>query len=154
MTETAMWFVAIALHLLAALVWVGGMFFAHMALRPAVVGLIDPHQRLSLLRRVFQRFFRWVWLAVVVILASGFWMTFGFLGGHIRMGVHLMMGLGLLMAGIFVFIWAFPYRAFVVAVAAADWPVAVARMNVIRPLILVNLILGLIATVLGVTRFF
>ena len=36
------------LHLLGVVVWVGGMFFAHMALRPSVLAL-NPPERLPLL---------------------------------------------------------------------------------------------------------
>jgi len=46
-----------ALHLLAAIVWVGGMFFAHLVLRPAAMEL-EPAQRLALWLRVFDRFFQ------------------------------------------------------------------------------------------------
>lgn len=50
------------LHVLAALIWVGGMFFAWMILRPAAV---KAHRacRLGLSVNVFQRFFVWVWVA-------------------------------------------------------------------------------------------
>ncbi len=38
----------LALHLPAAVVWVGGMFYAHLAMRPAGVQAIDPAQRPAL----------------------------------------------------------------------------------------------------------
>lgn len=47
---------ALVLHSLAAAVWVGGMFFAYMALRPAA-GALEPPQRLTLWRGTFDRFF-------------------------------------------------------------------------------------------------
>ena len=34
--------IAIPLHLLAAVIWVGGMFFAYMALRPVAASLLEP----------------------------------------------------------------------------------------------------------------
>jgi len=37
-----------ALHVLAAVVWVGGMFFAWMVLRPAAVSALQPPERLML----------------------------------------------------------------------------------------------------------
>ncbi len=46
-----------ALHLLAAVVWVGGMFFAWMILRPAAVDILEPPARLRLWLSVFKRFF-------------------------------------------------------------------------------------------------
>lgn len=59
------------LHVLAALVWVGGMFFAWLVLRPATVAALEGPARLRLWVEVFQRFFRWVWLAVAVLAVSG-----------------------------------------------------------------------------------
>ena len=70
----------IAAHTLAATVWVGGMFFAYIVLRPAAVAL-DPPLRLSLWAGVFQRFFPWVWLIVLVLLVSGYGMIFGIFKG-------------------------------------------------------------------------
>jgi len=47
------------LHVLASVIWVGGMFFAHQCLRPAAIATLDPPQRLALWRAVFGRFFPW-----------------------------------------------------------------------------------------------
>ncbi len=46
-----------ALHVLAATVWVGGMFFAWMVLRPAAVAMLQAPERLRLWTDVFRRFF-------------------------------------------------------------------------------------------------
>ena len=59
------------IHLLAALVWVGGMFFAYVVLRPVAVEVLEPPQRLRLWEGVFRRFFVWVWVAVAILLGSG-----------------------------------------------------------------------------------
>ena len=58
------------LHLLGVVVWIGGMFFAHMALRPAAQAL-PPPQRLPLLAATLTRFVQWVAVAIVAILGSG-----------------------------------------------------------------------------------
>ena len=55
------------LHTLAALVWVGGMFFAHIVLRPAL-GPLEPSQRLAIWRQVLPRFFIWVWASIITLL--------------------------------------------------------------------------------------
>ena len=65
------------LHLLGVIVWVGGMFFAHMALRPVATEQLEPPQRLPFLYAVLTRFFRWVWLAVLTILITGYWIYLG-----------------------------------------------------------------------------
>ena len=67
---------AVTLHLLSVVVWVGGMFFAHQCLRPVAAGQLEPPQRLRLWVGVFGRFFPWVWISVVLILASGYGMVF------------------------------------------------------------------------------
>ena len=72
---------AIALHVLSAVIWVGGMFFAYMAMRPAVVEVVEASQRGHLWSKTLERFFRWVWLAVVLLLVTGYWMIFSVFGG-------------------------------------------------------------------------
>ena len=80
--------VGIAVHILASVVWVGGMFFAYLALRPAA-GALDPQTRLGLWERVFGNFFPWVWASVVALLASGYAMVFLFFEGFAGVGVHV-----------------------------------------------------------------
>ncbi|MFP6688130.1 MAG: hypothetical protein VCD31_02255 [Alphaproteobacteria bacterium] len=72
--------IASALHIIAAVVWVGGMFFAVLVLRPSA-GALEPADRLALWGRVFARFFPWVWASIVLLLASGYWMIFAGKGG-------------------------------------------------------------------------
>ena len=60
---------AVSLHILAAIVWIGGMFFAVLVLRPSAFPL-EPPDRLALWRRVFQRFFSWVWLSLALLLGT------------------------------------------------------------------------------------
>src|SRR3712207_2743588 len=93
---------ALLLHSLAAAVWVGGMFFAYMALRPAA-GALEPPQRLTLWRGTFDRFFPWVWAAVAALLVSGYAMIFLYFGGFSGAGlhVHVMHGIGLVMMALF-----------------------------------------------------
>ncbi len=141
---------AVLLHILAAIVWIGGMFFAVVVLRPAA-GPLEPPERLALWRRVFARFFAWVWLAIVVLLASGYWMIFaGFEGfAHLPLHVNLMHGIGWLMALIYVHLWFVPYKRFKAALDAGELPVAAANLNQIRWIVTTNLALGLINAVIG-----
>ena len=64
--------IELLLHVLSDVVWVGGMFVAYLAVRPAAVEALEPPQRLRLWAGIFARFFRWVWLAVILILGTGF----------------------------------------------------------------------------------
>jgi uncharacterized membrane protein len=144
------WALAVALHQLATIVWIGGMFFAHMALRPAVGELLEAPQRLPLMLRVFARFFAWVWAAVILLWVSGSWIFLDVFGGQAGLYIHAMMGIGSVMTLLFAFIWFVPYRRMKAAVAASDWPAAAGSLALIRAVILTNLVLGLIAAVLGV----
>ncbi len=138
--------VAIALHLLAAVVWVGGMFFAWMALRPVAASLLEPPLRLPLWTQTFARFFPWVWAAVLLLPATGYWMVFAVFGGmgHVGLHVHIMQGLGWLMILLYLHVFFAPYRRMRRAVAAEDWKAAGASLAQIRRIIGFNLILGLI----------
>src|SRR5512137_1875877 len=59
------------LHVLAVVVWVGGMFVMHFAVRPVAVAQLPPAQRLPLLAGILGRFFGWVTAAVLLVLATG-----------------------------------------------------------------------------------
>lgn len=131
------------IHLLGVVVWIGGMFFAHMALRPAALTL-PPPQRLPLLAETLKHFFGWVAVAIVGILVSGGALIV-MLGGMRGVGpaVHVMTGLGVLMMLIYGHIVAGPFRRLRAAAAAAEWERAGAAMALVRRWVGVNLILGL-----------
>jgi uncharacterized membrane protein len=131
-------------HVLATVVWVGGMFFAHQCLRPVVLAQLEGPQRLRLWNGVFGRFFPWVWLSVLLLLASGHGLIYVFGGFRaVPMQVHLMTGVGYLMAAIFAFIYFVPYARLRRAVAAEDWKAGAAAQDLIRRLVGTNLVLGL-----------
>jgi uncharacterized membrane protein len=132
-------------HVLATVVWVGGMFFAHTCLRPVSVAQLEPPLRLRLWNGVFGRFFPWVWAAVLLLIISGQLLTLQ-LGGMaaVPVHVHIMAGIGYLMAAIFFYLYFLPYGALRRAVAAEDWPAAGAALNRIRMLVGTNLVLGLV----------
>jgi len=146
---------AFALHVLSAVIWVGGMFAIYVCLRPALATL-EPPQRLRLMRVTFQKFFPWVWAAVLLLLASGYWMMFTVFGGFAAAGlhVHVMQGIGWLMIALFVWLFHGPWLAFKRAVDAQDWPSAGARLNRIRQIIAVNLPLGLLVVLIAAAGAF
>ena len=144
--------VALGLHLLAALVWVGGMFFAIMVLRLAA-GELEPAIRAPLWGRVFAKFFPWVWMAVILLPLTGYLMSFGVWGGFagLPMHIHLMHVVGLLMIAIYLHLWFAPYKRFRVALTAGDIPAAGANLNQIRILVTINLVIGIAISVVGST---
>ncbi|SHF70118.1 Uncharacterized membrane protein [Modicisalibacter ilicicola DSM 19980] len=143
--------IAISLHLLAAVVWVGGMFFAYMALRPVAGSLLERPMRLTLWSQVFRRFFPWVWVSIVVLLATGYWMIFAAYGGMANVGwhVHAMLGLGIVMMLIFAHLYFAPFKRLKKAVSEQTWSDGGVQLNRIRLTIAINLALGLLVTVIG-----
>src|SRR5579871_6379883 len=115
--------IALALHILAAVIWVGGMIFAHQMLRPAARALA-PEVRLPLWHRVFQRFFPIVWVTIVVLLASGYFMVLRGFGGFEKVGlhVHIMQGIGIVMMLIFAHLFFAPWARFNRAIGAGNLP--------------------------------
>ena len=138
--------IALALHLLSVVVWVGGMFFAYMALRPVAAAQLQPPQRLTLWAGVFRKFFPWVFAAIAIILASGYWMVLVFYGGFdtVGMHVHLMIWIGYVMMLIFLHVFFAPFKRLQRAVAAGDWPAGGRALAQIRVMIGVNLAIGLL----------
>jgi uncharacterized membrane protein len=140
----------LAIHILAAAIWVGGMFFAYMVLRPSA-GPLEPALRLSLWQRIFAKFFPWVWASILALLASGYGMVFLFLGGFRGVGihVHVMQGTGIVMILVFLHLFFAPWRRFQSAIAAGDLPAAGRNLETIRLLVATNLAIGLITVVVG-----
>ncbi len=130
------------LHIASVVVWVGGMFFAYVCLRPAALELLEAPQRLRLWSGVFARFFTWVWPAVIIIAASGlamFWQH-GFRGAP--KGWHLMLANGTVMIAIYIYVVTGPFAALKRAVTAEDWKAGGAALNRIRQMVATNLVLG------------
>lgn len=141
---------ALTFHILAAIIWIGGMFFAHVVLRPSA-GVLDLPTRLALWNRVLRSFFMWVWLSIAALLVSGFAMVFIGYGGFAVLppNIMLMMTVGVLMAAIFIYVYCVPWQRFRRGVAAADWPSAEHSIRRIRRLVGLNLLLGLATVVLA-----
>ena len=147
----------IALHGLAAAIWVGGMFMAYVVVRPAAARLLDVPERTTFWQESFAGFFPWVWASIVVLLITGFWLIFGFYGGIATVGidVHTMLLLGIVMMALFAHLYFGPYQRMREAIAGKQWPEAGRRLGQIRLIIAINLTLGLVTVALGAGgRFF
>ena len=137
--------ILIALHVLAAVFWVGGMAFAYFVLRPAA-GALDPPVRLPLWRRVFARFLPAVGIDIVLLLATGYGMIFMMFGGFraAPVYVHVMQGVGIAMMLLYLHLIFAPWKKFQAALDAGVLPEAAKSLNQIRVLVAVNLALGVI----------
>ncbi len=145
---------AYSLHVLAALIWVGGMFFAWMILRPAAMTALDGPPRLKLWVEVFQRFFVWVWVAIVILPISGVGLL------QIRFNgfetapryVQVMMGLYIVMVALFIRIQSLQLPELRKAVEAQDWAAGAGALGRIRRLVGCNLIVGLVLVAIAAAR--
>ncbi|WMD20442.1 CopD family protein [Achromobacter seleniivolatilans] len=138
-------------HVLAVILWVGGMLFAHCFLRPAAAQL-EPPVRLKLMVAVLGPFLNAVLASIVLILVSGAWMIGKMAKEAAQTGGSFFMPLswtlmacgGLVMMAIFGHIRFALYKRLRAAVAASDWPLGGQTMAVIRLAVGVNLILGIV----------
>jgi uncharacterized membrane protein len=139
------------LHLVAAIVWMGGMAFMLFALRPAALVALEPQPRARLMVQVLQRFFRLVLASIVLLLATGghlFGSGFKALaasGGSVPLGWATMLGLGLLMVLVFGHLYFAGFAKFKRAVAAAEWPLAAQAAGRMHTLVVLNFVLGWLA---------
>lgn len=134
-----------AFHLLSAVIWVGGMFFAYVALRPVAASLLEPAPRLNLWAQTFAKFFLWVWCAIILLPVTGFWLVFNAFDGFGAIGahVHIMTLLGIVMILIFLFVYFIPYLQLRLALLSSDFANAAKHLARIRIAIGINLMLGL-----------
>ncbi|MEW6765203.1 MAG: CopD family protein [Pseudomonadota bacterium] len=140
----------LSLHTLAAVFWIGGIFYSYMILRPASTQL-EPPARLRLWDTVFSRFFRWVWLFVAVLVGSGYADLFIRFGGFQAPGyLHAMQLVGWIMIALYAWLYFVPFKRLRAAVAEARWADGAAAMTPIRQVMALNLGLGVLITVIGV----
>lgn len=139
------------LHLLSAFAWVGGMFFAYFCLRPAAAEVLDPPRRLPLWSATFARFLPYAAIAVVLILATGITMLLQVGFRHAPVGWHAMLALGLVMAGVFAYVYLALFPQLRAGCAASAWPAAAQALNGIRRLVAFNLVLGVCAVAAAVS---
>jgi uncharacterized membrane protein len=144
----------IALHVLAVVVWVGGMFFAYLVLRPSA-GALQSEARLALWHRVLGRFFPFVWMSVIVLLASGYGMIVGYFAfASAGLYINLMQGLGIVMIMLFLHLYFAPWRRFNTSVERSDFVEAAKQLGQIRRIVGINLVLGLVTIVIGASGRF
>ena len=145
--------IALTFHVLAIIIWVGGMFFAHQVLRPAAVEILQPPERLRLWVANFKRFFPWVWICIIAVLVSGFWMFFQF--PQPPLFVHIMLGLGIIMMLIFFHVFFAPYKRLKSAVAKENWQDGGKALAQIRTLVGINTTIGIITIIVATAgKFF
>lgn len=142
------------LHVLAAVLWVGGMFFAWMILRPAVIAALEGPARLKLWLQVFRRFFVWVWCAVIMLPVTGIGMiNISFSGFQTAPRyVQVMIGLYVVMVALFLRVSTLNLPRLRKAVEAEQWAEGAATLAGIRRLVGINLLVGIAVIAVAAAR--
>lgn len=135
-------------HVLAAVIWVGGIFFMQIIMR-RVTADMEPPVRQNTMVKVFTYFFQWVWISVAVILITGFGIIYGVYGGFGNLSfatfkhIHIMLLIGLIMTAVFFYIYFGPFKGLLKARENGDPKRAAHQIQYIRMFGTVNLILGI-----------
>lgn len=140
-------------HLVAAILWMGGMAFMLLALRPALLAQLEPQPRARLMAEVWRRFFAVVAVSVLALFATGGSLYAAAFRaareangvGMVPLGWNLMAGIGMLMMLIFGHIYFAGFGKFKRAVAAGEWPLAAKAAAQIHALVVTNFVLGWLA---------
>jgi len=144
------------LHLMSAVIWVGGMFFAYNFLRPAAGEALEPPLRLTLWVGVFKRFFPFVWASVIFLPLTGYLMVYSVWGGFgvAPVYVHVMNGLGIIMILVYMHVFFSPFKRLKLAVTEQRWPDGGKALAQIRVLVGVNTAIGVfVVAVASAGRF-
>ena len=141
------------LHLVAGIVWMGGMTFMLFALRPAALSVLDAQARAVLMGQVWKRFYILVLLSIVALFTTGthlYTATFRAAkmatgAGSVPVGWNVMLVLGLAMMLIFGHIYFAGFKKYKRAVASGEWPLAAKAAGLIHTMTLINVTLGWLA---------
>ncbi len=143
-SSSTFWGVVLAVHLISMAAWVGGMIYALVVVRKALA-VLDPAPRMQVHLITLRRFFLVVWHAVVLSVLTGYAMIWDYGGfAHLHWSINVMNLLGLVMTGVFLFLFFGPYRKLRRAIRPA--PELLGR---VRTLVTVNLVLGLAVIVVA-----
>jgi uncharacterized membrane protein len=143
-----------AFHLLAVIVWVGGMAFVLFCLRPAA-RVLEPAPRITLMHAAIRRFISVVIVAIAVILVSGVamiaiaWSTSARAGLAFNMPLnwYTMIAVFFVMLAVFVHIRNVLFRRLDVAVREQRWADGAAVLGAFRWEVSINLVLGAFVSV-------
>jgi uncharacterized membrane protein len=143
------------LHLMAGIVWMGGMTLMLFALRPAAMASMEAQPRAVLMGQVWQRFYVWVLVSVVVLFGTGthlYTSTFRAArlatgSGSVPLGWNVMLVLGITMMLVFGHIFFAGFKKYKRAIAAGQWPLAAKAGDLIHKMTLLDFALGWLAII-------
>ncbi|MCX7897526.1 MAG: CopD family protein [Rhodocyclaceae bacterium] len=136
--------VLLFLHYAGAIIWIGGMFFAHFCLRPAALEHLTPEHRLPLWQGVLSHFLPLAGLGVSMLVISGVMLLASVGLDAAPIGWQVMAAVGALMAALYCLVAFVFFPAFSLQCIHSDWVKAAAALDRIRRLVLTNLALSLV----------
>lgn len=133
---------AAILQQLGLLLWVGGMLFALLTLRPTFHAAMPPTQELRLLNGMLGRFFIWSLVMAALALGGAVW-TWRHTGGG-GGPAEVLVPIGLLLAvGLTVLLYLWPYARLRDAIDDDDEQAAYGWVWLLRALVALGLAMGL-----------
>ena len=139
--------VVAAIHVLAATIVAGGLFFACIIMRPAA-GSVDPGVRLPLWRRTFQRFFLWYAGAILAMNATGYLLAIGS-GTTPTLELHLKHAFGWILLLLVTYIYVVPFRRMEIAMGQGERPRAAQHLRHAHRILYLALAFALLAMAFG-----
>ena len=141
----------IFLHILSAIIWVGGMIAIRLAVHPTLQSIDDVHIKLGKTLMLMGRFFHIVIPFILIVLLSAVLMIIGFGFTDMKDIVYIKEGIWILMLANFV--WMYIKRAKAQRLFdTGDLARAKASLALIPKLLLpINIILGIVALWFGVS---
>lgn len=136
----------LAIHILAVIVWLGGMFFLTVVLDTGA-SLPDRSAALSSWERALSRFLPWGLLSLGMILATGVTLVFSVFGGYAHIpNIHRVnMLIGIPAIALFVYLCVLPWRRLRRAAFVHDTATVEKTMGQAKILLAIILTLGLLA---------
>ena len=144
------------IHILAVVLWIGGIVFMDGFLAPALRrAMTQAEPRARLLYVLFRNFFAAIWGAGAALVVTGYgmvWLRGGF--GALSPAQWVMVILGSAMVVLALYIFFVPFLRMRAAVLRADWGAACTQAAQIRLLSTVNIVLAVPTILSGVWAIF
>jgi uncharacterized membrane protein len=136
----------LAIHILAVIIWLGGLFFLAIVLGPSARAL-DAAAAPSFWHLTLTRSLAWGWLSLVVIVGTGVAMVFLVFGGYGYLpNIHRVnMAIGIPAIALYGYTSLMPWHQFGRAVRSGDGGVAAKKLHQVRTLLATILVLALSA---------
>lgn len=141
------------LHVLSAVIWVGGMIAIRFAVHPAMQSIDDPDIKLGKNLMLVGRFFHLVIPFILLVFATGFVMAVALQGHHGEQKMTFMLKESVWVVMAANFSWMYLKRRKAQRLFdQGDLPSAKAAVVLIPKLLLpINIVLGILALWLGIT---